>query len=896
MLVSTIWNDPWKRIAASAGLVATYLVIVASLRFQRLRYIKRQYHKYSRRSDMSSMTIHDAWAIQKHMLQLEFPTAALKALQFALFRTYGIPTISSLLLKTSQFANPSTSFKRYADTGALIGQFMAFEPTSDRAITAIARTKFLHTGYRASGSILEDDILYTLSLFALEPIRFVGMFEWRRMSELERCAIGTYWKYIGDALGISYAGLPSGKTGFRDGLHFLDEMGEWSRRYEEENMKPSTVNRDVADRTMDILVYPLPRVLRTFGVRIASCSMDERLREAMMYERPSWIYRFIFSSLMDMRKFFLRYLSLPRPYFLRSDVFTDQPNEYGRFYVRVWVAAPYYVQPTFLNRWGPGAWVSRMLGLPLPGDEGDKYYPNGYDTADLGPKYFEGRGRKTEARVPPNRVHILEALSVAGGSTANGGDAENGYEYRTGAMPAFNDVCVEDLLSLVPSKSREGKTALDDILEYDDVHPLEEGPGTRFLVQKSKGLGRIETKRVSLGLRDRMDLFMLASKTEKSLGRSRIQEYFSESFFRSNFWLLLATTFGFQPWHSAAEFRRYVGRFMHDIHELNTPRPIDRGHFNRHDAITSPVAHFLESRGVDFRFHTKVTDIIMEPHNECGRVSAIKYTRDQQPEQIITLGGNDIAIVSLGSVMSGATTGTNISPPSLELMEIEKDLDENWLLWLELSTKHPKFGNAYNFCTRMQESRLETFTVTLRSDTFFKSFVDLTGDQPGSTSFVTLKDSAWLISLSVPNQPLFPDQPAHIQVFWGYALHPDKEGDIVKKPMLNCSGEEIMTELLHHLRFPTEEIIPESITIPCVVPRMTATLLPRASEDRPQVIPERMTNLGLIGQFVDIDEEVVVTTDYGVRGAQMAVYRLMGMDREMRKSKRSSAINLLGLL
>ena len=85
-LLSTIWNDPWKRIAASAGLVATYLAIVACLRFQRLRYIKRQYHKYSRRSDMSSMTIHDAWAIQKHMLQLEFPTAALKALQFALFR------------------------------------------------------------------------------------------------------------------------------------------------------------------------------------------------------------------------------------------------------------------------------------------------------------------------------------------------------------------------------------------------------------------------------------------------------------------------------------------------------------------------------------------------------------------------------------------------------------------------------------------------------------------------------------------------------------------------------------------------------------------------------------------------------------------------------------------
>lgn len=159
---------------------------------------------------------------------------------------------------------------------------MAFEPTSDRAITAIARTKFLHVGYRASGKIIEHDMLYTLSLFALEPIRFVDLFEWRSTSDLERCAIGTYWKYIGDVLGISYAKLPSGQTGFHDGLHFLDELGEWSRRYEEDNMKPSLVNKEVADRTMDVLVYPLPKSLKNFGIRIASCSMDERLREAMM--------------------------------------------------------------------------------------------------------------------------------------------------------------------------------------------------------------------------------------------------------------------------------------------------------------------------------------------------------------------------------------------------------------------------------------------------------------------------------------------------------------------------------------------------------------------------------------------------------------------------------------
>ncbi|SPB42829.1 unnamed protein product [Aspergillus niger] len=352
--------------------VLAYLLLVSTLRFQRVRILYRDYPQYTTRASMSQMTVDDAWAIQKNILQLEFPTTAVKALQFALFRTYGIPTISSLLLHTSQFSNPATSFKRYADTGALIGQFVTCPPTSSRARTAIARTKFLHSGYRASGRILESDMLYTLSLFATEPIRFVERFEWRAMTELERCAIGTYWKSLGDALDISYDELPSGKSGFSDGLHFLEELRQWGDHYEEENMRPDHRNRLVADKTMDVIVYGFPK-----------------------YDAPPVRYRRIFTGLVALRKYFLRYLHLPRPMILRQEVFSDTPNEDGRYYVQIWKGMPYYVQPTMWNRWGPAAWLTWALGLPLPGDDGDTYYPRGFDVADLGPRQFEGRGRKS---------------------------------------------------------------------------------------------------------------------------------------------------------------------------------------------------------------------------------------------------------------------------------------------------------------------------------------------------------------------------------------------------------------------------------------------------------------------------------------------------------------------
>lgn len=77
------------------------------------------------------------------------------------------------------------------------------------------------------------------------------------------------------------------------------------------------------------------------------------------------------------------------------------------------------------------------------------------------------------------------------------------------------------------------------------------------------------------------------------------------------------------------------------------------------------------------------------------------------------------------------------------------------------------------------------------------------------------------------------------------------------------------------------------------MPRLTAVLLPRSNGDRPQVVPPGMSNMGLIGQFVDIPDEMV-TMDYMVRGAQMAVHQLMGLEREMKKSKKGSTVSLLG--
>jgi hypothetical protein len=87
-LMLEFWRDPRKRVGLSAAVLAAYLLLQRSLRYRRLNRLQRIYRKYTTREEMASMTDHDAWEIQKLMLVMEFPSASLKALQFALFRVH----------------------------------------------------------------------------------------------------------------------------------------------------------------------------------------------------------------------------------------------------------------------------------------------------------------------------------------------------------------------------------------------------------------------------------------------------------------------------------------------------------------------------------------------------------------------------------------------------------------------------------------------------------------------------------------------------------------------------------------------------------------------------------------------------------------------------------------
>jgi oleate hydratase len=63
-----------------------------------------------------------------------------------------------------------------------------------------------------------------------------------------------------------------------------------------------------------------------------------------------------------------------------------------------------------------------------------------------------------------------------------------------------------------------------------------------------------------------------------------------------------------------------------------------------------------------------------------------------------------------------------------------------------------------------------------------------------------------------------------------------------------------------------------------MMPFITSQFLHREQGDRPQVVPKGSRNLGFIGQFCELPEDVVFTVEYSIRSAQAAV--LLGLKRE----------------
>jgi oleate hydratase len=500
-----------------------------------------------------------------------------------------------------------------------------------------------------------------------------------------------------------------------------------------------------------------------------------------------------------------------------------------------------------------------------------------------------------EEGVSGQNIHLIDISSAQDVQAV--GNAVEGYTIHHGIQPYFHDSCVEDFLSIIPDASNRERSLYDKVA--DDIRRTHQLPkaSVRLLLENKNRLEGINIERLHMRLQDRLHLVQLMVGSEDSLGDKAIRQVFDTEFFSSRFWILWSTSFAIQPWHSAAEFRRHLCKYLPKIHDLNDSGIFGRVQYSIFDSILRPTLKYLEEKGVQClrqaRLKAILTDISDDDNNLL--VTSINLQSAQGAEICFSVRPDDIVIASLDPVISEATLGSNASAPGHLDKLFEDSMNQTWSLWHELSRKIPNLGKLSNFSARLGESKLVTFTVTLKSSTFLRLYTELTQNQPGSGAFVTLADSNWCLTINIPEQPVFYDQPDDVDVFWGYGLNFHADGNFIEKPMYECSGKEIMTELLSHLKFPLDGVLDTSTTIPSLAPYATSAMLTRNVGDRPEINPKGTSNFAVVGQFVDIPNEPTFSMDYSVRSAQIAVHSLLGT-KEPLKSKRNSLLAAFDLL
>jgi oleate hydratase len=239
----------------------------------------------------------------------------------------------------------------------------------------------------------------------------------------------------------------------------------------------------------------------------------------------------------------------------------------------------------------------------------------------------------------------------------------------------------------------------------------------------------------------------------------------------------------------------------------------------------------------------------------------------------VAVAPEDLVLVTTGSQAADLSAGSMTEVPR------PRPSGRSWALWTRLAEGRAEFGNPDAFFgeARIPLSRWVTFTVTDTGTEFIDQISALTNSEPGRGGLVILKDSGWVLSLSVFHQPEIIGQPPGTSVWWGYGLYPERNGDFVRKRMDQCSGAEILEETLRHLRFDRHlaPIIASSICVPCNMPYVNNIWLPRNRSDRPPPVLEGATNLGLIGQYVEVPREIAFTIEYSVRSAWEAIYVLL---------------------
>ena len=526
------------------------------------------------------------------------------------------------------------------------------------------------------------------------------------------------------------------------------------------------------------------------------------------------------------------------------------------------------------------------------------YYSSSNYEAFVHPRKPEGVERKTawfigagvasmasaafmirDGQMDGSKITILERLPLPGGALDGIREPKKGFVIRGGREMEEHFECLWDLYRSIPSIETEGVSVLDEFyrLNKDDPNYSLQ----RATIERGQDAGT--GGRFDLSESSQKELTEVFLATRESMEGKRINEVFSEEFLTTTFWMYWRTMFAFEEWHSALEMKLYLHRFIHLIGGLPDFTALKFTKYNQYESLVLPLYRWLLDHGVTFRFGTEVTDVDFAITADRKTATAIHWIAEGVSGGI-NLGDDDLVLTTIGSLTENSDNGDQHTPAKLD-----EGPAPAWDLWRRIAAQDPSFGHPDVFGSHIPQTKWQSATVTTLDGRIPEYIEKIAKRDPFSGrvvtgGIVTATDSSWLLSWTVNRQPHFKQQPQDQIVVWVYSLFVDKPGDYVKKPMQECTGEEITQEWLYHMGVPLAEIdqlAAEAATcVPVMMPYITAFFMPRQAGDRPAVVPANAVNFAFLGQFAEAGtRDTIFTVEYSVRTGMEAAYQLLGIDR-----------------
>jgi oleate hydratase len=476
----------------------------------------------------------------------------------------------------------------------------------------------------------------------------------------------------------------------------------------------------------------------------------------------------------------------------------------------------------------------------------------------------------TDAYMPGVNVTVYESLDVMGGSMDAAGDAEQGFTSRGERELEYRMECLWYLCSKIPSIQTPGLTVLDETHRANVREPID----SKFRLMHKRGQ-RYDLSGPLMSPHDSKRMFELLMTPEKELENLTARDWFSADFTKSIFWYCWSSMLAFNDFHSVMEVRRYLARFLMYSPGLTRLQGILHTEYNEYDSIIKPLHLWLTSLGVQFRRGTTVEEIEMSTDNN---TATGLHLRTAKGPSRIDLTVDDLVFFTNGSLTQNSREGTTDTVPTLEASTTDRGC---FSAWEKLAKRHPKFGHPEVFLSNIDKTNWISFFPTIKEPTFFDYMEKKTGNVAGTGGAITIVDSSWKLSCVLYGK-YYPTQPKDVSVLWAYGQDSAAVGDFVKKPMKECTGREMFFELLSHCGLDPaqrDRVLDHSNVATSMMPYITSQFMPRKVTDRPKGIPEGCRNLAFIGQFVEVDGDVVFTVETSVRTAMDAVWGLTGLDK-----------------